>query len=130
MSVDTIGNFLTIIRNGIRASKPHVSAPHSRMRVNIANILKLEGFIGDYAIEGEGHKKDIKVFLKYVDGESVVHEISRVSTPGRRKYESAVKLRPVIGGLGVSIVTTNQGVMTNKEAKQRGIGGEVMCSVW
>jgi small subunit ribosomal protein S8 len=131
MSIDSIGDFLTIIRNGIMASKPSVFAPHSKMREEIARILKDEGFIKDYTIiEIEPQRKAINVFLKYVNGESVIHEISRKSTPGRRMYRGAQAIEPVIGGLGLSIVSTNKGVMTHKEARKQSVGGEVLCIVW
>jgi len=132
MSVDTIGDFLTIIRNGILASKPMVKAPYSRLKHDIAKILQQEGFIRDIKVEQAENpaKRTLKVYLRYVDGESVIHAIERVSKPGRRRYASIAQLKPVIGGLGISVVTTNRGVMTDKEAKQRGIGGEVICTVW
>ncbi len=97
----------------------------------IAQILKEEGFIRDYSIEElENNKKSLSVLLKYVDGESVIHEIQRVSKPGRRYDRGHQGFKPVIGGLGISIVTTNKGVMTNKKARQQGVGGEVLCTVW
>lgn len=130
MSVDSIGDFLTIIRNGIMLGKPFVAAPFSRMRVNIADILKREGFVRDVRTEGEGIDKKVKVFLKYIDGESVIHEITRKSKPGRRFYEKAKSLRPVKGNLGIAIVSTNQGVMTDKQAREQCVGGEVICSIW
>src|SRR5438552_14821690 len=103
MSVDSIGNFLTIIRNGLMSSKSFVIAPYSVMNTNIGTILKDEGFIRDSAIvEEEAGKKFLKITLKYVNGESVIHEIRRVSTPGRRHYAGAANLKPVIGGLGIS----------------------------
>ncbi len=131
MSADTIGDFLTIIRNGIMASKPSVAAPHSKMREAIAGILKDEGFIKEFTIaEVEPDRKAITVFLKYVNGESVIHEITRKSTPGRRLYRGAQAIDPVIGGLGLSILSTNKGVMTHKEARKQSVGGEVLCTVW
>ncbi len=131
MSVDTIGDFLTIIRNGVLTSKKSVSAPYSRLKFEIAQILKDEGFIRDVVIdEQDAVKKQIKIGLKYMKGESVIHEITRISTPGRRNYVGHSSYKPVIGGLGVSIVTTNQGVMSSKKARIRGVGGEVLCTVW
>ena len=130
MSIDVLGNFLTIIRNGVAASKPSVVAPYSHLKQQIADILKEEGFIRDVVVEGETSLKTLKVLLKYVEGESVIHEITRISKPGRRKYEGVATLKPVIGGLGVAIVTTNRGVMTNKKARQLAVGGEVICTIW
>ncbi len=130
MSIDTIGNFLTIIRNGIMASLPDVKAPYSNLKYQIASILKDEGYIWDFLIEGEGAHKSLKVVLKYVDGESAIHEITRVSKPGRRVYKGVSSLAPVIGGLGIAIITTPRGVITNKKARQLSVGGEVICTVW
>lgn len=131
MSIDVIGNFLTIIRNGLMVSKSFVVAPYSKIKFEIAQILKEEGFIENFLVENnEGVKKSIKIILKYVDGESVIHEIERVSTPGRRFYVGAADIKPVIGGLGISILTTSSGIFSNNQAKIRGAGGEVICKVW
>ena len=131
MSVDVVGDFLTIIRNGIAASKRSVKAPHSQLREQIARILKDEGFIVDYGVEDvrEG-VKEMTLNLKYKGAESVIHEIVRMSTPGRRMYRSLDAVEPVIGGLGVTIISTNRGVMTHKEAKKHAVGGEVICTIW
>src|SRR5438132_7834490 len=114
MSIDSIANFLTIIRNGIMASKTTVIAPYSIMRHSIADILKEEGFITDFTILNADldAKKALKVVLKYVDGEAAIHEIQRVSKPGRRVYSGIEQVKPVIGKLGISILTTNRGVIT------------------
>lgn len=130
MSKDVIGDFLTIIRNGLMSSKSIVIAPYSSLKLEVANILKDEGFIRDAAVLEEDSKKYIKVFLKYVNGESVIHEIKRISRPGRRNYKTATEVKPVIGGLGLSILTTSKGVISHKQAKDLGIGGEVICTVW
>ena len=130
MSVDSIGDFLTIIRNGVLSSKRTVDAPYSQLKYEIARILKDEGFIRDVTVAEQDNKKRLSVALKYVDGESVIHEIDRVSKPGRRAYAAHNAIKPVIGKLGISIVTTNQGVMTSKGARSRGVGGEVLCTVW
>lgn len=131
MSRDAIGDFLTIIRNGISRSKETVIVPYSNMRFELANILKEEGFINNFVvIETELSKRGLKLFLRYMDGESAIHEIKRESTPGRRKYARVHDLKPVIGGLGVSILTTSSGIMTNKKAKELKVGGEVVCTVW
>jgi len=131
MSRDTIGDFLTIIRNGIMASKRFVDAPYSRINFELATILMQEGFVQNTeAIDDVPGKKRILITLKYVRGESVIHEIKRCSRPGRRFYAKSSTIRPIIGGLGLSVLTTNQGVMTHKRAKRLGIGGEIMCSIW
>ena len=130
MSIDAIGDFLTIIRNGLMSSKLFVMAPYSNLKFEIANILKDEGFVQDVAVVEDDSKKYIKVFLKYVNGESVIHELTRVSRPGRRDYKGTAYIKPVIGGLGLSILTTSKGVVSHKKAKELGIGGEVLCTVW
>ena len=130
MSIDSIGDFLTIIRNGLMASKSQVIAPYSRIKFDIATILKDEGFVRNASvIEKDGWKK-IQVVLKYVNGESVIHEIDRVSKPGRRYYTGQLDIKPVIGGLGLSILSTNRGVISNHKAKKLNVGGEVICTVW
>lgn len=131
MSIDCIGNFLTIIRNATRVSKTFVLVPHSNIRYAIAMLLKQEGFVRDVSVEELGNnKKNIKIALKYVSGESVIHEIKRMSTPGCRMYSSIENVKPVIGGIGVSILTTSRGVLTHKQAKKLNVGGEVICTVW
>lgn len=133
MSIDMIGNFLTIIRNATVRTKPAVVVPFTQITFAVATILKNEGFVRDVVRlpRQEGMSFDMmKVSLKYVEGESVIHEIKRVSTPGRRVYEGVVKMRRVIDGLGIAVVTTNKGIMTDKEARQLRVGGEVLCTVW
>jgi small subunit ribosomal protein S8 len=130
MSVDSIGDFLTVIRNGILAAKPYIVLPHSVLRQSIAQILKDEGFVRDVVIQEEAGKRFLKIVLKYVNGESVIHEITRISTPSRRRYAGVHGFKPVIGGLGISIISTSQGVVTQKKAEQLGVGGEVICTVW
>ena len=131
MSIDSIGNFLTIIRNGLMVSKPSVTAPYARMSQDIANVLKEEGFIRDFVIStDDAGKKSLKIVFKYVDSESVIHEITRKSKPSRRVYVGTQKIEPVISGLGVSILTTSKGVMSHKKAESLGVGGELICTVW
>jgi small subunit ribosomal protein S8 len=131
MSVDVVGNFLTIIRNATMVSKPFIVTEHSMKRYAIAKILKDEGFVKEIIVEDVGsNKKNIKVVLKYYQGESVIHAITRISTPGRRVYVGRDEIQPVIGGLGLSILNTNKGVLTHKQAKQLNVGGEIVCTVW
>jgi len=130
MSIDVIGDFLTAIRNALFVSKRSVTIPYSNMRRGIADILKQEGFIKDVQKVDKEGKSFLVVNLKYVNGEAAIHEITRVSRPGRRHYESVKKITPVIGGLGVSILTTNAGIITDKHAKRLSVGGEVLCHVW
>lgn len=130
MSKDMIADFLTIIRNAIMSSAKTVETSASRARLDIAKILKEEGFIRDYSIVEDGAHKNMKVFLKYVQGESAIHEITRISKSSRRVYTGIKELKPIINGLGISIVTTNKGVMTDRQAKREQVGGEVICTVW
>jgi len=131
MSIDSIGDFLTIIRNGLMVSKRLVKIPSSNLKVDIAQVLKNEGYIKDFKVEKkEDNKTELTVFLKYVNGESVIHEIKRVSTPGGRCYERCDKIEPIIGGLGIAILSTSSGVITDREARKLGVGGEVICSIW
>jgi small subunit ribosomal protein S8 len=129
MSIDTIGNFLTIIRNGVKLGRKFVVTPHSRITESIALILKEEGFVQDVIIE-EDTFKTIKIYLRYHNNESAIHILERTSTPGRRFYTKAKNLKPVKGNLGIAILSTNRGIMTDKQAKQLVVGGELLCSVW
>lgn len=133
MSIDIIGNFLTIIRNGVMVSKRDITDRYSKIKHKIAQLLKDEGFIKDFIVEEDTDNKKfkkIRLFLKYVSGESVIHKIERISRPGCRSYSSIAQIKPVIGGLGITILTTSKGVMTNKQAKKLSVGGEVICTVW
>ena len=130
MSVDAIGDFLTIIRNGLMVSKKTVQAPYSVMRFTIAKLLKEHGYIKDVVVEGEGSDKTLKLFLKYVRGESVIHEIKRISKPSGRVYAGIKNVKPVIGNLGITILSTNQGLVASTEAKKLNVGGEIICTVW
>jgi len=112
------------------SSAKTVETSASRARLDIAKILKEEGFIRDYSIVEDGAHKNMKVFLKYVQGESAIHEITRISKSSRRVYTGIKELKPIINGLGISIVTTNKGVMTDRQAKREQVGGEVICTVW
>lgn len=131
MSVDSIANFLTIIRNGIMARKRSVVVYSSKMRVNIAQVLKNEGYIRDFKVESnDGPGSSLTILLKYVGGSSAINEITRISKPSRRHYQGVGDIKQVIGGLGVAIVTTSSGVVTDRDARKLGIGGEILCHVW
>lgn len=130
MSIDTVGNFLTVIRNGLMVGKRSVTVQSSNLRQQIADVLKSEGYIKDYTVVRDGNKAALSVVLKYVDGEAVIHEINRVSTPGRRNYQRVNQLESVIGGLGIAIISTSRGVVTDKQALKLGVAGEVICHVW
>ena len=131
MSIDTLGDFLTVIRNGLAVRKRFVKVLSSNVKSNIASVLKEEGYVKDFVIEkDETGKSFLTVYLKYVQGDPVIHEITRVSKPSRRIYGRLKKLSPVIGGLGISIISTNAGVVTDRKARELNIGGEVICHVW
>lgn len=127
---DPIADMLTRIRNANAAKHATVAIPFSRIKESIANILKNEGYIVDYEIKEEGTKKDIVVTLKFVDGEEVVKGLRRISKPGRRVYSSVDNLPKVLGGLGIAIVSTPKGVLTDKECRKHSVGGEILCYIW
>jgi len=127
---DPIADMLTRIRNGIRARHQRADMPTSKLKVEIARILKEEGYIANFKIAEEGKKKIRKVFLRYdAEGESVISVIQRVSKPGRRVYVGALEIPKVLGGLGIAILTTPRGVMTGKNARKSRVGGELLCTV-
>lgn len=126
---DPVSDMLTRIRNAQRAAKARVLMPSSRLKQAVAQVLKAEGYIEDYTIENEGSKPRLVIALKYYQGKPVIETIRRVSRPGLRVYRSASELPTVIGGLGVAIVSTSQGVMTDRAARAAGHGGEVLCIV-
>lgn len=126
---DTLADMITRIRNGHMASKKAVAMPSSKMKVSVAAVLKSEGYITDYSVEGDV-KPVLNVELKYFEGKPVIEEISRVSRPGLRIYKGANDLPKVSGGLGVAIVSTSKGLMSDRAARAAGIGGEVVCTVF
>jgi small subunit ribosomal protein S8 len=126
---DPIGDFLTRIRNGQMARKKTITSPSSTVRVNIAAVLKDEGYIADFAVASEGKKKTITVTLKYYQGKPVIERIDRISTPSLRVYKGKGEVPKVLGGLGIAILTTPQGMLSDKKARAAGIGGEVVCVV-
>jgi len=132
MSIDIIGNFLTIVRNGIMRSKTSVVIPYSSLKYELAMLLQEEGFVIGVEVLNETDivKKQIKIFLKYVNNESVIHEITRISKPSRRVFAGIGNIKPVIGGMGISVLTTNKGLLTDKTAKKMRVGGEIICTVW
>jgi small subunit ribosomal protein S8 len=129
MMTDPIADMLTRIRNGQRAGKVSVSMPSSRLKQSIANVLKDEGYIADYSEQDEGGKPSLNVSLKYYDGQPVIDTLKRVSRPGLRIYKAKDDLPKVMGGLGVAIVSTSKGVMSDRAARAAGEGGEVLCYV-
>ena len=126
---DPIADMLTRIRNGQKARKVSVTMPASKSKEAIAQVLQEEGYITGYATDGEGAAKELTVELKYFEGAPVIERIERASRPGLRVYRGKDKLPRVLGGLGVAIVSTSAGVMSDREAREKGIGGEVLCIV-
>ncbi len=126
---DPIADLLTRIRNGQRARKTAVTMPSSTAKVAVARVLKDEGYIGDYRVSEDGAKASLEIDLKYFEGEPVIEKIRRVSKPGLRVYRGKDELPTVIGGLGVAIVSTSKGVMSDRQARSDGVGGEVICIV-
>jgi small subunit ribosomal protein S8 len=126
---DPIADMLTRIRNAQMVEKGAVTMPSSKLKVAIAQVLKDEGYIDGFAIKGESGKNELEIALKYYAGRPVIERIERVSRPGLRVYKGRHDLPQVMNGLGVAIVTTPQGVMTDRKARAAGIGGEVLCYV-
>jgi small subunit ribosomal protein S8 len=126
---DPISDMLTRIRNGQKARKVSVSMPASNVKVAVANVLKDEGYITDFETSGDGAEKTLSVELKYFEGVPVIEKVERVSKPGLRIYRGKDNLPKVLGGLGVAIVSTSAGVMSDRQAREKGIGGEVICVV-
>jgi small subunit ribosomal protein S8 len=128
---DPIADMLTRIRNGIQARHDRVEVPSSKLKVEIAKILKSEGFISNYKLVEEKVQPVLRIYLKYADdGEPVIHGIERVSRPGRRVYRDKGAIPRPLGGLGLAIVSTSRGVLSGNEAAKNGVGGEVLCQVW
>ena len=128
---DPISDYLTRIRNAHMASKPWVDIPSSFLKIRISYILKEEKFIRDYVLIKDNKQNILRLYLKYdFNNEPVIHGIKRISKPGCRKYVSSVEKSRVLNGMGISIVTTSKGVMSDKKAKKLNVGGELLCQVW
>lgn len=126
---DPIADMLTRIRNGQSSRKESVTLPASKLKIAIAEVLKTEGYISDYIVEKIKNHSTMTIVLKYYNGKPVIEEVKRVSRPGLRIYKSKEELPRVLGGLGIAIVSTSKGVMTDKAARAMGHGGEVICTV-
>ena len=126
---DPISDMLMRIRNANRALLPNVELPHSQIKESIAGILKREGYITDFSVEGK-LPKTIKLKLKYQGKKSIIEGLRRVSTPGLRRYVGATKIPRVRGGLGVAVISTSEGLVTDVQARKRNLGGELICYVW
>ncbi len=128
---DPIGDLLTRIRNGQAARLSSVHCPASKLRVNLLEVLKREGYIRDYAVsQKDGGKSELNIELKYSEGQPVIREIKRVSKPGRRVYTQIKDVPRVYNGLGISILSTPRGVLSDREAREANVGGEVLCRVF
>ena len=133
MMTDPIADMLTRIRNAVRVERPYVDMPVSKVKRGLADVLKREGYIWDWTENEEEDEpaKQLRLELKYgPNGERVIQKIQRVSKPGCRVYHKAKDMRPVLNGLGIRVISTSRGVLSDREARQRGVGGEVLCEVW
>ena len=128
---DPIADMLTRIRNALRIRRASVRIPRSKIKVGIAEVLKKEGYIEDFTLVGEGVQGSIDIRLKYgPDGEVVISRIERQSKPGRRVYGRIKDLKPVLNGLGIAVLSTSKGILSDREARRQRVGGEVLCTVW
>ena len=131
MMTDPIADMLTRIRNAVRVERPYVDMPISRVKRGLADVLKREGYIWDWQETEDSPVPQLRIELKYgPNGERVIQKVRRVSKPGRRVFSKAKELRPVLNGLGISIISTSRGVISDREARQRNLGGEVLCEIW
>lgn len=127
---DPISDFLTRIRNASRARKPRVEIPSSNVKKNLTEILKKQKFIEDYSVVEDNKQNLIRIQLKYTDGTPALNGLKRISTPGLRVYKGSHELPRVLNGLGIAVISTSKGLMTDKEARRDSIGGEVVCYIW
>ncbi|MFO0870168.1 MAG: 30S ribosomal protein S8 [Pirellulales bacterium] len=131
MLTDPISDMLTRIRNAVAIERPYVDIPASKVKRGLADVLKREGYIWDWKEVPEEPVPQLRIELKYgPSGERVIQHLKRVSTPGRRVYRRSKELRPVLNGLGITIISTSHGVVSDREARTKNLGGEVLCEVW
>jgi small subunit ribosomal protein S8 len=131
MMTDPIADMLTRIRNAVRVERPVLDIPDSKVKRGLADVLKREGYIWDWHVIEATPAPALRIELKYgPNGERVIQRIRRISKPGRRVYSRAKDLRPVLGGLGIRILSSSRGVISDREARQRNLGGEVLCEIW
>ena len=131
MLTDPIADMLTRIRNAIVVKRSHVDVPASQLKRGLAEVLKREGYIWDWQEVEADPVKQLRLELKYgANGEVVIQHIKRISTPGRRVYRKAKEMRPVLNGLGITIISTSSGIVSDREARQKNIGGEVLCEIY
>ncbi len=127
---DPIADYLTRIRNAVKANKKFVEMPSSKMKIGISEILKNNKFIKDYEVIEDNKQNVLKIYLQYVDDEASIQGLKRISTPGLRKYVSKDEIPRVLNGLGIAVISTSKGLLTDKEARKEGVGGEVICYIW
>jgi small subunit ribosomal protein S8 len=128
---DPVADFLTRIRNGIRARQQKVDVPASKLKLELARILKEEGYLSNFKLTEEEGRKVLRVYLKYgANNEAAISRVQRVSTPGCRVYVGHKEIPRVLGGMGINILTTPRGVMTGRDARKNGVGGEILCEIW
>lgn len=131
MNTDPIADLLTRIRNAIHSRHPKVEVPASKLKMEVARVLKDEGYIATFKLVEEDKRKTLRIHLKYgPNKQSVISGLRRVSRPGCRVYVAREKIKPVWGGLGINILTTPRGVMTGRAARRAGVGGEILCEIW
>jgi len=131
MTTDPIADMLTRIRNAVQAKHARVDLPSSKLKIEIARILKEEGYLTNYKVVEEKGKKTLRVFLRYTpDRHGVITDLRRVSRPGSRRYVGKTEIRAVVGGMGIAILSTPRGLMTGHSARKQGVGGELLCEVW
>jgi len=128
---DPIADMLTRVRNAAAAGLPHVDVPHSKLKSEIARILKKEGYVSDVTTEKEGVEKSLRLLLRYDRDEApVIRGLRRISKPGLRKYVDSTKIPRVLGGMGIAILSTSKGILSDKDARRQKTGGELLCYIW
>lgn len=130
MMTDPIADLLTRIRNAYSTNKAEVSAPYSKFKENLLNLLVQEGYVTEFSVSGEGVKKELNIKLRYVNGQAAVVGIKRMSKPGLKQYSKSKELPKVLSGLGIAVVSTSKGLLTDREARKQNLGGEVVAFVW
>ncbi len=128
---DPIADYMTRIRNALLVNHDRVEVPLSKLKLELSNVLKEEGYISDFEVIEDSPQSRIRIFLSYAkDGSPAITKMARVSKPGRRVYRRASEIKPVLSGIGVGIISTSRGMLTFEKARQQGVGGEVICEIW
>jgi small subunit ribosomal protein S8 len=129
-TTDPIADFLTRVRNAVKAKKKYVDIPSSKMKINLAEILKLQKFVKEYNIIEDNKQNILRIHLQYINGVSSITGLKKISTPGLKLYVNKEKIPRVLNGLGIAVLSTPKGLLTDKQAKKEAIGGEIICHVW